>query len=85
MKEKNITYYLIRERRLGKKENDRYYLFADGEWTADEKNVIMDRLMGCDPCEPEGSPYRFGNLSIMDQIDEITEEEAMKFINKDKE
>ena len=49
MTEKQITYYLIEKCRLGKKENVAYYLFIDAEWVWDEKNVIMDHLMGYDP------------------------------------
>ena len=45
MTEKQITYYLIREHRLGKKEGVAYYLFIDAEWVWDEKNVIMDHLI----------------------------------------
>lgn len=42
MTEKQITYYLIKKCRLGKKEDVAYYLFIDAEWVWDEKNVIMD-------------------------------------------
>ena len=45
MKE-NAQYYLIKERLVGKKENDLYYLFQDGKWVYDEKSVIMDHLWG---------------------------------------
>ena len=40
--------------------------------------MIMDRLVGFDPYEPSDSPYGIGNTSVMDEIDEITYEEAMK-------
>jgi len=76
---KNITYYLIRDCRLGKKEGTKYYLFRNGKWLEDDKNYIQDYLLGFDPSEPEDSPYRFGGSTMMD-IDEITEEEAMKLI-----
>lgn len=75
-----ITYYLIRERRLGKAQEDGYFLYDNGEWVADERNVIRDHLMGYDP--NDDTPYGFGSLSIMDEIEEITEEEAIAFMNQ---
>ena len=75
-----ITYYLIRERRLGKAQEDGYFLYDNGEWIADERNVIRDHLMGYDP--NDDTPYGFGSLSIMDEIEEITEEEAIAFMNQ---
>ncbi|MBR3004192.1 MAG: hypothetical protein IKH67_03895 [Lachnospiraceae bacterium] len=80
MKTKKTTYYLIRDRLVGKREKGSDYLFRDGEWVPDERGVIMKRLIGFDPWEPEDSPYRFGSLSIMDDIEEISFEEAMKII-----
>ena len=81
---KDAVYYLIFDRLVGKKENEGYYLYSDGEWVLDSKNVIMDHLMGYDPSEPAGSPYGIGNLSIMDEIEEITHERAMELIGGDK-
>ncbi len=77
---KKISYYLIKERLVGKKEDGRYYLFRNGEWVADTEKVIMDHLVGYDPTEPPGSPYAMGNFSIMDEIEDITYEEAMEII-----
>ena len=74
-----ITYYLINEHKLGKKENDGYFLYKDREWFSDVRNVIMDLLMGYDPYDD--SPYGFGSLSIMDEIEEISEEAAKAFMN----
>lgn len=74
-------YYLIRERRLGKKEDDGYFLYKDREWVPDVRNVILDLLMGYDSCDD--SPYGFGSTSIMDEIEEISEEEAKAFIIKE--
>lgn len=82
MTEKQITYYLIEKCRLGKKENVAYYLFIDAEWVWDEKNVIMDHLMGYDPSEPVDSPYAIGNTSIIDEIEEISFDKAMRAINE---
>ena len=73
------VYYLIRERRLGKKEDDGYFLYKDSEWVPDTRNVILDLLMGYDPYDD--TPYGFGSLSIMDEIEEISEEAAKAFMN----
>ena len=43
----------------------------------------MDRLVGYDPSEPPDSPYRFGNGSIMAQMDEISYERAKELIGED--
>lgn len=75
-----VIYYLIMQRRLGKKDGDRFYLYNDGTWVPDEKNVIMDRLMGYDPYDD--SPYGFGSLSIMDEIEEIPEDCAIQILNQ---
>ena len=75
------VYYLIRERRLGKKEDDGYFLYKDSEWVPDTRNVILDLLMGYDP--NDNTPYGFGSLSIMDEIEEISEEEAKAFMIKE--
>ncbi len=76
-----ITYYLIRERRLGKAQEDGYFLFDNGEWSPDERNVILDHLMGFDPSDD--SFYGFGNAQIMDEMEELTEEQAIAFMNQE--
>ena len=76
----DITYYLIRERRLGKVQGDGYFLYDNGEWIVDERNVILDHLMGFDP--NDDSFYGFGNAQIMDEMEEITEEQAIAFMNQ---
>ena len=76
----DITYYLIRERRLGKAQDDGYYLYDNGEWIVDERNVILDHLRGFDP--NDDSFYGFGNAQIMDEMEEITEEQALAFMNQ---
>lgn len=75
-----ITYYLIKERKLGKKENDRYFLYVKQKWVPDTKHEILDRLMGYDPYDD--SPYGFGSTSIMDEIEEISKQEAIKMVNR---
>ena len=37
--------------------------------------------MGYDPSEPDASPYRIGNLDIMEQVGKISREEAEKRIS----
>lgn len=76
----DVTYYLIHERRLGKAQEDGYFLFDNGEWIPDERNVILDHLMGFDP--NDDSFYGFGNAQIMDEMEEITEEQAIAFMNQ---
>ena len=76
------TYYWIREVRLGKKDENGYFLFEKNQWVKDEKNYILDKLMGYDPCEPDDSPYKMDNLSIMDEVEEITEERAKEIMNR---
>ena len=75
-----ITYYLICERRLGKAQEDGYFLYNNGEWIPDERNVILDHLVGFDPSED--SFYGFGNALIMDEMEEITEAEAIRIMNQ---
>lgn len=77
----DIKYYLIRERRLGKAQEDGYYLYDNEQWIVDERNVILDLLMGFDP--GDDSFYGFGNAEIMDEMEEITEEQAIAFMNRD--
>ena len=75
-----VKYYLIWDQLVGKMENGQYYLFENGEWNVDKECIVSDHLVGYDPSEPPDSPYGFGDESIMDEIDEITCEEAMKRI-----
>ena len=74
----SATYYLIWHSVVGKQESGRYYIFRNGQWEPDENSIIMDRLVGYDPSEPPGSPYGFGNGSVMAEMDEITYERAME-------
>ncbi len=81
---KNISYYLIEGYLLGKEEDNdegtKYYLWQDGQWVPDEKSVIFGYFMGFDPTEEDDSPYAVGNTSIMDEIEEITEEQAQEIM-----
>ena len=52
-----------------------------GEWV-DGGTTLFDNLIGFDASEPEDSPYRYGNDSCMENIVEISKEEAEAFISK---
>ena len=84
--EKEITYYLICDKQIGKREGDMKehsdFLLEGGKWVPDEDSVIMDRLVGFDPTEPEGSPFRTVSSDMLEEIKEIDPEEAVKLINK---
>ncbi len=82
---KETTYYLLWNRVLGKQDGNGDFLYKDGEWVPDDDHRIQDRLVGFDSTEPEGSPYSFMNMSIMDEIEEITEQDANDFLTKEKE
>ncbi len=77
------TYYLINGYRLGKCKEGEYYLYNNGKWVYDKDQEIFGRLYGYDPFEPPGSPYAWGSTSVIDEIEEISEEEAEKQIRKD--
>ena len=76
----DITYYLIRERRLGKAQGGEYFLYENGAWIPDERNVIKDHLMGYDP--GDDTPFGFGSLSIMDEIEEISRDRAYQLMDQ---
>lgn len=83
---KNNTYYLLKKRMVAKREacgdlhND--YLFVNGKWMPDKDHVIMDHLVGYDPCEPEDSPYRFGSTGVLLTMEEISEKKAVAMMNR---
>ncbi|MBR2749984.1 MAG: hypothetical protein IKD90_02480 [Clostridiales bacterium] len=83
MKTTDIKYYLIRGKTLAKREEGyNCFLFNDGKWDWDEKNVLLDRLVGYDPDEPDDSPYKTGSSCVMNEIEELTFEEAMRILNE---
>ncbi|MDO4712181.1 MAG: hypothetical protein Q4A75_09400 [Peptostreptococcaceae bacterium] len=83
-----IKYYLINNKILVKGETfnesnalgfvQRTFAFRDGIWQEINPNEINDRIMGFDPFED--SVYGIGNIDIMDELRQITEEEANRFI-----
>lgn len=80
----SVTYYHIKDlKMLGKEEDYVPYLYHPNKgWFVDNDNILMDRIMGFDNPEPAASPYKIGNSSILDLVEEFSEEEAEKFINK---
>lgn len=73
-------YYVVRDDRLYCCLDTTAYAYdGKGGWEKrDYWAEIEDRLLGYDPSEPDGSPYRFGNGSVMGEIDEIGESEAIE-------
>lgn len=78
----SVAYYRIKDLGLlGKEEDYIPYLYKPGKgWVVDNDNVLMDRIMGYDDSEPANSPYKIGNSSTMDLVEEISEKSAEKFI-----
>ncbi len=74
------TYYYIAEINAVASRSGNTYCLYDKErgWTKVHHCIVEDYLNGYDPSEPAGSPYRFGNLDIMDEITQITGTEARK-------
>ena len=80
MEEKKTVYYRIKDTEIiGKSEDGRCSIWEDGRWVPDKNHIIMDHLMGYDPCEPDDSPYKMFNTSIMDEIEQITKEQAEEY------
>lgn len=52
-----------------------------GEWVSGG-TALWDARVGFDDSEEEGSPFRYGNGSCMEDIEEISQEEAEAFIGK---
>lgn len=57
------------------------YDTLSGEWHLGDNELWKNRV-GFDSSEPEDSPYRYGNSSCMELIEEITHDEAEAFISK---
>ena len=83
-KKEEIQYYLLYDRIIGKHDETGYYLFRDGEWRPDTECEIMDCLYGFDPSEPSDSPYAYVSTDMLDQIKEITTEQARELLNQQK-
>ena len=66
---KMIKYYLIKNKLL---------VYRDGNWQEVNPDIINDRIIGFDPFDD--SIYGMGNAEIMDELQEISEEEANNLI-----
>ena len=53
-----------------------------GNWVKETGNRLRDLYMGYDPDEPPGSPYGIGNALVMEELEMISEEEAMRMIRE---
>ena len=70
----SVAYFRIKDLNLLAKE-DNYvpYVYKPGEgWIVDNQNILMDRLMGYDEFEPDDSPYKIGNMSMLSLVEEIS-------------
>ena len=74
-------YYVIQEKYLGKYEDRVYYLLKEEGWSEDKDGYIQGKLFGYDASDDD-TPYAFGNTEIMDQIKEISKEEANNILEK---
>ena len=81
--ENSVHYYLLYKAVVGKRV-DPYedYIWRNGEWQKDEEGDIADHLVGYDPTE-SCSIYQYWKSDILEEIEEISEEEAMKRIEGD--
>lgn len=78
----SAIYYHIKDLdMLGKEDDYVPYLYKPEKgWVVDNENVLMDRVMGYDGLEPSNSPYKIGNTSVLDLVEEISEKEAEKLM-----
>ncbi len=78
-----MTYYLLKDSGLVARRSDfTCWIYRSFKWNRDTENKVMDKLMGFDPSEPADSPYAFGSTSVMDDIEEISCQEAMDLIGE---
>ena len=80
-KENETFYYLVYEKFVAKMTNQngrvQAFRFKDGAWEEVALTFITDKLNGYDPLDD--TPFGFGGGSVWD-IDDLTEEEAMKLM-----
>lgn len=58
-----------------------YYVAKNNMWY-DGTYILWKNRVGFDPSEPVDSMYRYGNLSCMEEIVEITHEQAKEFLSQ---
>ena len=61
--------------------NSFFYDMKEEKWVHGG-SWLHDNRIGFDPSEPPDSMYRYGNPDCMEDIKEISKEEAEKFIGK---
>lgn len=77
---KTAFYHIMDLNLVGKEENFVPYIYKDGGWAVDKEYILTDRLMGYDEFEPDDSPYKTGSTSILNLVEEVSEEKAMELI-----
>ncbi len=81
MKTEKLTFYLLKDTGLiAKGIGYSYWFYYNNKWEEDTESIVSDKLNGFDSSEPEDSPYAFGSTSVMDEIKEISYEEAMNLL-----
>lgn len=81
-----IKYYLIKNKLLVKGDvlcekgglAGNAFVYRDGNWQEVNPDIINDRITGFDPFDD--SIFGMGNAEIMDELQEISEEEANNLI-----
>lgn len=71
-------YYIILDLDLiGKIEESIPYIYdVEQGWVFDKKRLLTDRIIGYDASEPDDSPYKIGNMDMMERVCKISREEA---------
>lgn len=78
-----MNYYLLKDSGLvARRSGFTCWIYRNFRWNRDTENKVMDKLMGFDPSEPADSPYAFGSTSVMDDVEEISYQEAMDIIGE---
>ena len=81
-----IKYYLIKNKLLVKGDVrspkgglvENAFVYRDGNWQEVNPNIINERIIGFD--QFDDSAFGMGNAEIMDELQEISEEEANNLI-----
>lgn len=81
-----IKYYLIKSKLLVKGDVlspkgglvENAFVYRDGNWQEVNPDIINDRIIGFDPFDD--SVFGMRNAEIMDELQEISEEEANNLI-----
>lgn len=81
MKTEKLKFWVLKNTGLiAKGIGYRYWIYYNYKWEEDTESIVSDKLNGFDSSEPEDSPYAFGSTSVMDEIEEISYEEAMNLL-----